>query len=224
MRIVLADDSVLFREGMARLLTEAGHEVTGQAATGDELHRHVENDQPDLAIVDIRMPPTHTVEGLVAAQRIRVEHPATAVLVLSQYVESDYAFSLLSTGMQSAGYLLKDSVTAIPTFLDAVQRVAHGEVVVDPSVVTRLLARRRSQDPLDRLTARERDVLALMAEGCSNQTIGDRLALSERTIEAHVHAIFTKLDLAPAAEVHRRVLAVLAFLRAPDAGLRANTE
>ncbi len=214
MRVVVADDSLLFREGLARVLTEAGFEVVAQAGTAEELHEAVECDRPDIAVVDIRMPPTHTNEGLVAAQLIRERHPATAVLVLSQFVEPHYAMKLLSADTRSVGYLLKDRVLALTEFAEAVRRVGNGELLVDPAIVSLLLERERAAGPLDELTEREREVLTLMAEGRSNRSICDRLFLSPKTIEAHVHSIFGKLGLPLSADDHRRVLAVLAFLRA----------
>jgi DNA-binding NarL/FixJ family response regulator len=212
-RVVLADDSVLFREGLARVLAEAGFDVIAQAGDADELHHQIDRDPPDVAIVDIRMPPTRTTEGLIAAQQIREHHPRTAVLVLSQYVEPHYAMNLLTTGARATGYLLKDRVTDLAEFIDAVRRVGRGELLIDPAVVAQLLDRQRTHHPLDELTARERDVLALMAQGRSNQSIGEKLFLSPKTVEAHVRTIFRKFDLPPTADDHRRVLAVLTFLR-----------
>jgi DNA-binding NarL/FixJ family response regulator len=212
-RVVIAEDSVLLREGIARLLEESGFEVAGQAGDGEDLLRKVGALKPDVAVVDIRMPPTHTDEGLRAAHRIRAEHPDTAVLVLSQYVEESYAFDLLSESTERTGYLLKDRIADIETFTDAVRRVASGGSALDPEVVARLLGRRRREDPLAALTPREREVLGLMAEGRSNSAMADALVVSERAVEKHVTAIFSKLDLPPAVEDHRRVLAVLAFLR-----------
>jgi DNA-binding NarL/FixJ family response regulator len=212
-RVVIAEDSVLLREGIARLLEESGFEVAGHAGDGEDLLRKVGAHKPDVAVVDIRMPPTHTDEGLRAAHRIRAEHPDTAVLVLSQYVEETYAFDLLSESTERTGYLLKDRIADIETFTDAVRRVASGGSALDPEVVARLLGRRRREDPLAALTPREREVLGLMAEGRSNSAMADALVVSERAVEKHVTAIFSKLDLPPAVEDHRRVLAVLAFLR-----------
>jgi DNA-binding NarL/FixJ family response regulator len=212
-RVVIAEDSVLLREGIARLLEESGFEVAGHAGDGEDLLRKVGAHKPDVAVVDIRMPPTHTDEGLRAAHRIRAEHPDTAVLVLSQYVEESYAFDLLSVSTERTGYLLKDRIADIETFTDAVRRVASGGSALDPEVVARLLGRRRREDPLAALTPREREVLGLMAEGRSNSAMADALVVSERAVEKHVTAIFSKLDLPPAVEDHRRVLAVLAFLR-----------
>ena len=212
-RVVIAEDSVLLREGIARLLEESGFEVAGHAGDGEDLLRKVGAHKPDVAVVDVRMPPTHTDEGLRAAHRIRAEHSDTAVLVLSQYVEETYAFDLLSESTERTGYLLKDRIADIETFTDAVRRVASGGSALDPEVVGMLLGRRRREDPLAALTPREREVLGLMAEGRSNSAMADALVVSERAVEKHVTAIFSKLDLPPAVEDHRRVLAVLAFLR-----------
>jgi serine/threonine-protein kinase len=213
-RVALADDSVLFREGVARLLTEHGLEVVGQAGDGDALVSLVAALHPDVAIADVRMPPTFTVEGMAAAVRIRNEHPGTAVLVLSQYVETRQAVELFRQGARGVGYLLKDRVLDLGEFAGAVRRVGSGESVIDPDVVARLVGRSPEAGRLARLTDREREVLALMAEGRSNQAISERLFLSERTVETHVAAIFGKLDLLPAPDDHRRVLAVLQFLQA----------
>ena len=214
MRIVLADDSLLFREGLARLLAESELEVVGQAGDAEELLALVQSEGPDAAIVDIRMPPEHRDEGLVAARRIKEASPAVGVLVLSQYVEVHYAMALVEGRPRGAGYLLKDRVENVEDFVDAVRRVAAGEVVVDPSVVALLVNRAREHDPLDELTAREREVLALMAEGRSNHAISAQLFLTARTVESHVRSIFLKLNLAQAPDDHRRVLAVLSYLRA----------
>jgi DNA-binding NarL/FixJ family response regulator len=213
LRVVIADDSVLLREGLVRLLEESGFEVAGQAGDAEDLLRKVGAHKPDVAVVDVRMPPTHTDEGLRAAHRIRAEHPSTGVLVLSQYVDEAYALDLLSHSTESTGYLLKDRVSDIDTFTDAVRRVASGGSALDPEVVALLLGRRRREDPLDTLTPREREVLGLMAEGRSNAAIAEALVVTERAVEKHVTSIFNKLDLTPAAEDHRRVLAVLAYLR-----------
>jgi DNA-binding NarL/FixJ family response regulator len=211
MRVVLAEDSLLLRAGIARLLEDAGIEVVGQAADLDEVLRKVRAHKPDVAIVDIKMPPTQTDEGLQAAQTIRSELPGTAVLVLSQYVEKDYAVELLAESAEGVGYLLKDRVADIERFIDAVRRVADGGSVLDPAVVSRMLTR-RSVSPLDDLTPREREVLALMAEGRSNHSIAAELVVSERAVEKHVSAIFAKLEIPATGQDHRRVLAVLAFL------------
>ncbi len=212
-RVVIADDSVLLREGIARLLEESGFEVAGQAGDAEDLLRKVGAHKPDVAVVDVRMPPTHTDEGLRAAHRIRAEHPDTAVLVLSQYVDEVYALELLSESTESTGYLLKDRVADVKAFTDAVRRVAAGGSALDPEVVGLLLGRRRREDPLAALSPREREVLGLMAEGRSNSAMAEALVVSERAVEKHVTSIFSKLDLPPAAADHRRVLAVLRFLR-----------
>ena len=214
MRVVLAEDSVLLREGIARLLEDSGFDVVGRAGDAEELLRKVRAYQPDVAIVDIKMPPTHTDEGLRAARTIRAEHPGTAVLVLSQYVEEDYAMDLLAGSAEGVGYILKDRVADIDRFLDAIRRVADGGSALDPEVVSRMLGRRRAVDPLEELTAREREVLTLMAEGRSNRAIAGDLVITERAVEKHVTSIFTKLNLPSSAEDHRRVLAVLTYLRA----------
>jgi DNA-binding NarL/FixJ family response regulator len=213
MRVVLADDSVLLREGIARLLGEAGFDVVGQAGDSDGLLLKVRSYAPEVAIVDIRMPPTHTDEGLRAAREIRARHPATGVLVLSQYIEPEYALDLLSESAEGVGYLLKDRVSDIGEFAAAVRRVGEGGSALDPTVVSQLVGRRRKDDPLDDLSPREREVLGLMAEGRSNQAIGERLFITQRAVEKHVTAIFVKLRLPADAGDHRRVLAVLAFLR-----------
>jgi DNA-binding NarL/FixJ family response regulator len=214
MRVVIADDAVLFREGLARVLQAAGIQVAAQVGDAEQLLARVRADPPDAVVVDIRMPPTHTREGLDAAQRIRAEHPRVGVLVLSQYAEPHHAIQLLEDGASGVGYLLKDRVADVGEVVDAVRRVADGGSVIDPEVVTQLVSRRRTRDPIQELSERERQVLALMAEGRSNQAIGERLFLSPKTVEAHVHSIFTRLDLHAAPDDHRRVLAVLAFLRA----------
>jgi DNA-binding NarL/FixJ family response regulator len=213
MRVVLADDSVLLREGIARLLEEAGFEVVGQAGTADELMLKVRSYSPAVALVDIRMPPTHTDEGLRAAREIREKYPDTGVLVLSQYVEADYALDLLADSAEGVGYLLKDRVSDIAEFAGAVRRVGEGGTALDPEVVAQLVGRRRKDDPLADLTPREKEVLEAMAEGRSNQAIGERLFITQRAVEKHVTSIFTKLRLPADAGDHRRVLAVLAYLR-----------
>ena len=212
-RVVIAEDSVLLRDGIARLLEQAGFDVVGQAGDGEDLLRKVGAHKPDVAIIDVRMPPSHTDEGLRAARRIRTQYPDTAVLVLSQYVEEAYALDLLSESTERTGYLLKDRIADVESFTDAVRRVARGGSALDPEVVALLLGRRRRIDPLAALTPREREVLALMAEGRSNSAMADALVVSERAVEKHVTAILSKLNLPPATEDHRRVLAVLAFLR-----------
>jgi DNA-binding NarL/FixJ family response regulator len=214
MRVVIADDAVLFREGLVRVLQAAGIQVAAQVGDAEQLLARVRADPPDAVVVDIRMPPTHTREGLDAAQRIRADHPRVGVLVLSQYAEPHHAMQLLEDGASGVGYLLKDRVADIGEVVDAVRRVAVGGSVIDPEVVTQLVSRRRTRDPIQELSERERQVLALMAEGRSNQAIGERLFLSPKTVEAHVHSIFSRLDLHAAPDDHRRVLAVLAFLRA----------
>ena len=212
-RVVLADDAALLRQGLARLLEEAGFEIVAQSGTAEDLLRHVAMHRPDVAVVDIRMPPTQTDEGLRAAETIRERFPDVGVLVLSQYVEPAYALQLLSESAEGVGYLLKDRVSDLDEFAAAVRRVAEGGSALDPSVVQMLVGRRRKADPLDELTPREREVLELMAEGRSNQAIAERLFVTLRAVEKHVTSIFSKLRLPPSAEDHRRVLAVLASLR-----------
>lgn len=215
MRVVVADDSTLLREGVVRLLEEAGLEVVGQAADGEELLRKVRAHKPDVAVVDVRMPPTHTDEGLRAAREIRAELPDVSVLVLSQYVEVAYARELLAESAEGLGYLLKDRVTDVDAFADAVRRVAKGGSALDPEVVSQMLGRARRDDPLAELTPREREVLALMAEGRTNAAIAEALVVTDRAVEKHVTGIFAKLDLPAGGEDHRRVLAVLRFLDQP---------
>jgi DNA-binding NarL/FixJ family response regulator len=212
MRIVIAEDSVLLREGAVRLLADAGFDVVGQAGDGEELLRKVRAHKPDVAVVDIRMPPTHVDEGLKAARVIREELPGTGVLVLSQYVEERYAVELLADGADGVGYLLKDRIAEIDRFVDAVRRVGEGGSVLDPEVVAHMLGRRERDDPLESLTPREREVLALMAEGRTNRAIASELMVSERAVERHVTSIFVKLDLPAGQDDHRRVLAVLTYL------------
>ncbi|MFN8187584.1 MAG: response regulator transcription factor [Gaiellales bacterium] len=213
MKVVIADDSVLLREGIARLLEDAGFEVVGQAGNADELLLRVRSYSPQVAIVDIRMPPTQTDEGLRAAREIRERFPGTGVLVLSQYVEPAYALELLQESAEGVGYLLKDRVSDVTEFAAAVRRVGEGGSALDPTVVSQLVGRRRQDDPLAQLTPREREVLGLMAEGRSNQGIAEQLVITERAVEKHVTSIFGKLRLPAAVEDHRRVLAVLTYLR-----------
>jgi DNA-binding NarL/FixJ family response regulator len=212
-RVVIADDETLLREGLARLLADAGLDVVGKAGTAEELMRRVELTRPDVAIVDIRMPPTHTDEGLVAAQEIRRSHPSVGVLVLSHYVESRYAMRLLEEHPERSGYLLKERVSDLAVLVDALERIADGECVLDPTIVSRLVRRPREESPLDELTEREREVLALIAEGHSNDGICKQLFLSPKTVETHVRHILLKLGIGETHEYHRRVLAVLAYLR-----------
>jgi DNA-binding NarL/FixJ family response regulator len=212
MRVVIAEDSLLLREGLAKLLQEAGHEVVGQVGNAEELLLKVRSYKPDVAIVDVRMPPTQTDEGVQAAEVIRSEHPEVGVLLLSQVVEARRAVRLFSERPEGFGYLLKDRVLEIDDFLDAVRRVGRGGTAIDPDVIAQLVGRKRPNDALQDLTERERDVLALMAEGRSNQGICQKLFLSPKTIEMHIHRIFSKLELEAAADDHRRVLAVLAYL------------
>jgi DNA-binding NarL/FixJ family response regulator/class 3 adenylate cyclase len=213
LRVTIAEDAVLLREGMVRLLRESGFDVVGQSGTADDLMLKVRSYSPDVAIVDIRMPPTQTDEGLRAAREIRERHPDVGVLVLSQHVEPDYAMELLAENAEGVGYLLKDRVSDIDEFAASVRRVAEGGSALDPALVTQLVGRRRKRGPLDDLTPRELEVLELMAEGRSNQAIGERLFITPRAVEKHTTSIFRKLGLAPTLEDHRRVLAVLAFLR-----------
>jgi DNA-binding NarL/FixJ family response regulator len=213
-RVVVADDVLLTREGIVRLLQDAGIEVVGQSGNAEGLLRDVRLTRPDVAIADIRMPPTHTDEGLIAALTIRAEHPEIGVLLLSQYAEPSYAMRLIEDRPERVGYLLKERVFDIATVVDALRRIDAGETVIDPSIVSRLFGRRRRVDPLGELTEREREVLGLIAEGLSNSAIATRIFVTERTVEAHVTQIFQKLELPQSADQHRRVLAVLAFLRA----------
>jgi DNA-binding NarL/FixJ family response regulator/class 3 adenylate cyclase len=212
--VALADDTILLREGIARLLSDSGFDVVAQSDNPDDLLRHVAMQKPSVAIVDIRMPPTHTDEGIRAAREIRERFPSTSVLVLSQYVEAVYAMDLFAESTEGLGYLLKDRVADVEEFANAVRRVAEGGSALDPAVVSQLLGRSREHDPLERLTAREREVLELMAEGRSNPAIADRLFVTLRAVEKHVTSIFAKLDLPATTDDHRRVLAVLAFLQA----------
>jgi DNA-binding NarL/FixJ family response regulator len=214
LRVLVAEDSVLLREGLVRLLEEGGCEVVAQAGDADELLRKARGHKPDVAIIDVRMPPDNTDDGLRAAVVIRGEQPETAVLVLSQYIEEQYAIELLGDAPNGVGYMLKERITDIAALLDAVQRVAEGGSVIDPQVVSRLIGRHRRDDPLRDLTDREREVIELMAEGRSNHAIASRLVVTERAVEKHVTSIFSKLGLPPAEDDHRRVLAVLTFLKA----------
>ena len=213
MRVVVADDSMLIREGLSGLLTGAGCDVVATAEDGEGVLREVALARPDVVVVDIRMPPTHTQEGIAAAHRIRRDHPAVGVLVLSQYLESEYAMRLIADAPQHLGYLLKDRVSDVTEFVDALHRVVAGECVIDPAIVSRLMNRPGDTGPLDALTAREREVLALVAEGRSNGAIAQRLGMSQKTLEAHVRQILLKLDLPESHDDHRRVLAVLTYLR-----------
>jgi DNA-binding NarL/FixJ family response regulator len=214
MRVVVADDSVLLREGIVRLLEEAGVEVVAQAGDAEDLVRKVSAHKPNVAVVDIRMPPSRTDDGLRAALEIRRRQPETGVLVLSQYLEEGYALDLVGETAEGTGYLLKDRVADVERFVDAVRRVSEGGTALDPEVVSQLLGRQRRDDPLAELTRREREVLGLISEGRSNVAIAEQLVVTERAVEKHVTSIFGKLGLPPAAENHRRVLAVLTFLRA----------
>ena len=213
MRVVLAEDSVLLREGVARLLEDQGFEIVAQTGTAEDLMLKVRSYSPNVVIVDIRMPPTHTDEGLRAAQEIRATHPEVGVLVLSQYVEPTYAMELLAESAEGVGYLLKDRVSNVEEFAAAVRRVGEGGSALDPAIVSQLVGRRRRDDPIDQLTPREREVLEHMAQGRSNQGIANELVVTERAVEKHVTSIFGKLRLPHASEDHRRVLAVLTYLR-----------
>ena len=213
MRVVIADDAVLLREGAVRLLTEAGIEVVAQAGDAEDLLRKVRAHKPDVAIIDVRMPPEHTDDGLRAALVIREELPDVGLLLLSQYVEDRYLSELLAGGAEGVGYLLKDRIADVERLSEAVERVSAGGSVLDPEVVAQMLGRSRDENPLDALTDREREVLGLMAEGRTNRAIAGELYISERAVERHVTSIFNKLELAPTGEDHRRVLAVLTYLR-----------
>ena len=216
MRLIIADDSMLLREGLARLLAEKGFDVIGTVETAPDLLSRVAIDRPDVAIVDIKMPPTYTDEGIVAAQEIRTRYPTIGVLVLSQYLEAHYAVRLLEEVPECVGYLLKERVSDIAVVRDALRRISEGECVIDPTIVSRLVQRRRARGPVDELTDREREVMTLIAEGRTNRAIGDRLYLSAKTVEAHVRNIFVKLGFQESPDDHRRVLAVLVWLRANE--------
>ena len=213
MRVVIAEDSLLLRRGAIRLLEDAGFAVVGEAGDADELLRIVRAERPDIAVIDIRLPPTHVDEGLQAARVIRTELPEVGVLMLSQYVEERYVTALLEQGAEGVGYLLKDRVAEIERFTDAIRQVAEGGSVLDPEVVSHMLGRRGNGGPLERLTEREGEVLQLMAEGKTNRAISQQLYMSERAVERHVTGIFTKLDLPVTDQDHRRVLAVLAYVK-----------
>ncbi len=212
MRIIVVDDSVLLREGIASLLERAGHDVVAQLGDATDLASVVDQHEPELVVLDIRMPPTHTTEGLEAAVALRASRSDVAVMLLSQHIETRYALDLIADGASGVGYLLKDRVADVEDFLGSLDRVAAGDTAIDPQVVTKLVGRERRNNPLDRLTDREREVLSLMAEGHSNGSLAETLVLNQRTIETHVSNIFSKLDLPPELEVHRRVQAVLTYL------------
>jgi DNA-binding NarL/FixJ family response regulator len=213
-RVVVADDNLLIREGLAALLREVGMDVVGKCTTGDDLLLKVRSYQPDVAVVDVRMPPTHTDEGLRAAREIRSQHPETGVMILSQHLEVPLAMRLLADGAEGLGYLLKERVTDLDEFTSALRRVADGGSALDPHVVSQLLSRGRDGDPLASLTPREREVLELVAEGRSNKAIAERLVITQRAVQKHVTSIFSKLDLPASDDDHRRILAVLTYLRA----------
>jgi DNA-binding NarL/FixJ family response regulator len=218
MRVVVADDSLLVREGIVALLRRAGFDVVGEASTGDELVREVDAHAPDVAIIDIRMPPTHTEEGLEAAYEVRTRHPGIGIVILSQHVEVGIAMRLLAETPAGLGYVLKDRVTDIEEFAGTLRRVAAGGSALDPSIVAGLLATRRDEGPLGALSAREREVLGLVAEGLSNRAIGERLVITEAAVQKHVRSIFAKLDLPAGEETHRRIRAVLIYLSPPRHG------
>ena len=212
MRVVIVDDMLLLREGLARILRDRGIDVVAEAASADGLVDLVQRTEPDAVILDIRMPPTFTDEGLVAAARLREAHPRVAILVLSQFLDAAHALRLLNETPERVGYLLKDRVMDMATLTDALRRLTEGETVIDPTIVTQVMRKRRANSAIE-LTEREQDVLALLAEGLSNQAIADRLAINERTVETHTARIFTKFGLAQSPEIHRRVMAVLTYLR-----------
>lgn len=214
MKVAIAEDTVLLREGLASLLTGAGHRVVGQSETADDLLLKVRSYAPDIAIIDIRLPPTHSDEGLQAAKEIREKHPQTKVMVLSSHIESGYAVELLADDASGVGYLLKERVSDVKEFLSSLERVAAGGTALDPEVISRIVGRQRVSGPLDELTPREREVLQLMAEGRSNSGIAETLVVTDRAVEKHVTNIFGKFGLHAASEDHRRVLAVLTYLRA----------
>jgi DNA-binding NarL/FixJ family response regulator len=213
-RVLIADDEALIRDGVARLLADQGFEIAGKAADAEQLLRRAAALRPDVALIDIRMPPNRTDDGLVAAQQIRAQLPGTAVLVLSQHLDSSYAMRLIEHHPRGVGYLLKERVSDIALLADAIRRVADGECVIDPTIVSRLLHRPRRTSPLDDLSQRELEVLALMAQGRSNHSISEQLFVSAKTVEAHIRHIFNKLGLPDTPDDHRRVLAVITFLRA----------
>jgi DNA-binding NarL/FixJ family response regulator len=212
-RVVIAEDELLLRQGLARLLDDAGIDVAAAVETADALLERVARVKPDVALVDIRMPPTHRDEGILAAREIRATHPETGVLVLSHYLESTYALRLLEEQTERCGYLLKDRVSDVAVLVDALRRIAEGECVIDPTIVKQLVHKPRDAGPLDTLSERERDVLAAMAEGCSNEAIAHRLYLAPKTVEANIHRVLQKLDISESPDSNRRVLAVLTYLR-----------
>jgi DNA-binding NarL/FixJ family response regulator len=213
MRVAIVDDMLLIREGLSVSLADRGIEVVAQAADAQNLHALIENHRPDVVVLDIRMPPTFTDEGLKAAAELRIAFPDVGILLLSQYVDSSYAVRLLHDAPERVGYLLKDRIMHIATLVDALQRIAHGETVIDPAIVSRVIGRRRTGGPLNELSSREAEVLGLLAEGLSNKAISERLSINDRTVETHITQIFMKLGLTSSPDTHRRVLAVLTLLR-----------